>query len=98
MLSHCLELSRAGQPVWLPDMRAQCETLPDAVPVTMQLTLCDGRRRHSSLLQPTQGRPTSSNLALPKEIKRICQCMPNIFGHIEQTGTKKQLISSEQHD
>ena len=58
MLSHCLELSRAGQPVWLPDMRAQCETLPDAVPVTMQLTLCDGRRRDSSLLQPTQGRPT----------------------------------------
>ena len=52
MLSHCLELSRAGQPVWLPDMRAQCKTLPDAVPVTMQLTLCDGRRRDFSLPIP----------------------------------------------
>ena len=45
MVSQWLEKARAGQPVWLPDVREQCGTAADRVEVTMQLTLCDGSRR-----------------------------------------------------
>lgn len=52
MLSQWLERARAGEPVWLPDMRAQCAQLPDPMDVTMQLTLCDGTQRDFPLPLP----------------------------------------------
>ena len=52
MLSQWLERARAGEPVWLPDMRAQCAQLPDPIDVTMQLTLCDGTQRDFPLPLP----------------------------------------------
>ena len=52
MISQWLERARAGEPVWLPDMRAQCAGLPDRVDVTMQLTLCDGTKRDFPLPLP----------------------------------------------
>ena len=52
MISQWLERARAGEPVWLPDMRVQCAGLPDRVDVTMQLTLCDGTKRDFPLPLP----------------------------------------------
>ena len=52
MLSQWLERARAGEPVWLPDMRAQCAQLPDPIDATMQLTLCDGTQRDFPLPLP----------------------------------------------
>ena len=45
MISKWLEQAKRGQTVWLPDAREGCARMEDAVPVTMQLTLCDGSKR-----------------------------------------------------
>ena len=52
MLSQWLQQARSGQSVWFSDVRQACETLPRHVPVTVQLTLCDGTRRDFSLPIP----------------------------------------------
>ena len=52
MISKWLEQAKRGQTVWLPDVREGCARMEDAVPVTMQLTLCDGSKRDFSLPLP----------------------------------------------
>ena len=52
MISKWLEQAKRGQTVWLPDAREGCARMEDAVPVTMQLTLCDGSKRDFSLPLP----------------------------------------------
>ena len=42
MLSQWLQQARNGRSVWFSDVRRDCETLPEHVAVTMQLTLTDG--------------------------------------------------------
>lgn len=52
MISKWLEQAKRGQTVWLPDVREDCARMEDAVPMTMQLTLCDGSKRDFSLPLP----------------------------------------------
>lgn len=52
MISKWLEQAKRGQTVWLPDVWEGCARMEDAVPVTMQLTLCDGSKRDFSLPLP----------------------------------------------
>lgn len=52
MISKWLEQAQSGQAVWLPDVREGCARMEDAVPVTMQMTLCDGTRRDFPLPLP----------------------------------------------
>ena len=52
MISKWLEQAKRGQTIWLPDVREGCARMEDAVPVTMQLTLCDGSKRGFSLPLP----------------------------------------------
>ena len=52
MISKWLEQAKRGQTVWLPDVREGCARMEDAVPVTMQLTLCGGSKRDFSLPLP----------------------------------------------
>ena len=52
MIAKWLEQAKRGQTVWLPDVREGCARMEDAVPVTMQLTLCDGSKRDFSLPLP----------------------------------------------
>lgn len=60
MIAKWLEQAQSGQTVWLPDVREGCARMEDAVPVTMQLTLCDGSKRDFSLPLPA-GRMSRSS-------------------------------------
>lgn len=52
MLDYWLAESRAGRPVWLPEVRQQCAAMENRVDVTLQLTLWDGTRRDFPLPLP----------------------------------------------
>lgn len=55
MLSSLLQQAEAGAPLWLPDLRAQFASAPDALPLVLRLTCPDGVERDYRLALPRWG-------------------------------------------
>ena len=57
MLSSYLARARAGEALWLPELREDFAALPDAQPLLLRLTLPDGDRRDFRLSIPVWATP-----------------------------------------
>jgi len=61
MLSSLLRQAEAGAPLWLPDLRAQFASAPDALSLVLRLTCPDGTDRDYRLALPRWGTDAERN-------------------------------------
>lgn len=68
MLSELLKRAEAGEPLWLPELRAAFAADPGASPLILRLTCPDGARREYALSLPAWGNEAE------KDFLRRCLC------------------------